>query len=439
MHHINRAGTALTAPPRHEEAQLPMQDGSSQTDPRKRHRTKRRGVFFRLGPDGRKSYCVSYRDSTGKQRWQNIDGGIREAEAVLDDLKSRMRRGERVLPSNVTLHEYAATWLDAQSHLRPRTRDAYSWALDHHVLPALGAFKLSAITEEDAVALMGAMQDKGYAGSTIQAAVLPLSRILSHAARRGLIPMNPLLRLERGERPQRNRAEQRHLDQGELARLLDATKDASMRTLIALSATTGLRQGEALGLRWQDVDLTNRVLHVRFQLGRDGTLAPPKTARGTREVDLGAQIVSALREHKLASPHTRPIDYVFSSVAGSHLHYRAVVRALDGAAKRAKLNEDGRPKLHWHSLRHTAAALWIGSQAEAEYVSRQLGHANSTITRNVYGHVFDRTMQAARVRDAQDAALGNNWVTPGGNQWENEPPGEAAKMAQLREIGASGN
>ena len=70
-----------------------------------------------------------------------------------------------------------------------------------------------------------------------------------------------------------------------------------MRTLIALSATTGLRQGEALGLRWQDVDLSNGVLHVRFQRGRDGTLVPPKTARGIREVDLGAQVVSALREH----------------------------------------------------------------------------------------------------------------------------------------------
>ena len=64
-----------------------MQDGSSQTDPRKRHRTKRRGVFFRVGRNGSKKYCVSYRDSGGKQRWKNIDGGNREAEAVLDDLK----------------------------------------------------------------------------------------------------------------------------------------------------------------------------------------------------------------------------------------------------------------------------------------------------------------------------------------------------------------
>ena len=103
------------------------------------------------------------------------------------------------------------------------------------------------------------------------------------------------------------------------------------------------------------------------------------------------------------------------------LHFSAVVRALERAAKSARLNEDGRPKLHWHSLRHTAAALWIASQAEAEYVSRQLGHANSTITRNVYGHVFDRRREAERVRNAQDAALGNNWVTNGGKKRENDP------------------
>ena len=99
-----------------------MKTESSQ-NPRRRHRTARRGVFFRVGRNGRKTYCVSYRDSGGKQRWKNVDGGIREAEAVLDDLKSRMRRGDRVLPSKLTLNEYAATWLETQSHLRPSTRD----------------------------------------------------------------------------------------------------------------------------------------------------------------------------------------------------------------------------------------------------------------------------------------------------------------------------
>ena len=113
---------------------------------------------------------------------------------------------------------------------------------------------------------------------------------------------------------------------------------------------------------------------------------------------------------------------MFCSLDGSPLHSSAVVRALAAAAKSARLNEDGRPKLHWHSLRHTAAALWIASQAEAEYVSRQLGHANSTITRNVYGHVFDRRREAERVRDAQDAALGNNWVTNGGKSGKTTPP-----------------
>src|SRR5438046_2031317 len=112
-------------------------------DPRRRHRTRRAGVYFRVGADGRKRYLIGYRDSSGKQRWRSIEGGIREAEAALDNLRDRMRKGERVLPSRVTFGEYAETWLDAQSQLRPRTRQAYRWALDKHLFPRFEHRRLS--------------------------------------------------------------------------------------------------------------------------------------------------------------------------------------------------------------------------------------------------------------------------------------------------------
>jgi integrase len=212
-----------------------------------------------------------------------------------------------------------------------------------------------------------------------------------------------------------------------------------MRTLLALSVSTGLRQGEALGLRWNDLDLAAGTLRVRNQLGRDGKLAEPKTEQARREVDLGSAIVGMLREHKLRSMHSGPGDPVFCQADGSPLHYRSTVRALDAAAKRAKLNGEGIAKQRWHDLRHSAASLLISEGLNVVYVSRALGHANPSITLNVYGHLFDREHHAERARSAMDSAIGNRQATSDGNQAENEASAEPVKMAQLHGIGAGGN
>jgi len=111
----------------------------------------------------------------------------------------------------------------------------------------------------------------------------------------------------------------------EIAELLDAAPN-KYRTLIALSIVTGLHQGEALGLLWQDVDITNRVLHVRWQLRQDGKLSEPKTPQAKREVVLSGSLVQMLREQKAASGHSHADDFVLASLAGAPLAHRNIVR-----------------------------------------------------------------------------------------------------------------
>src|SRR5262249_58157820 len=101
--------------------------------------------------------------------------------------------------------------------------------------------------------------------------------------------------------PRARPAEMRCLDREEIGRLLDATEDPGMRTLLALSVSTGLRQSEALGLRWSDLDLGADRLHVRHRLGRDGKLAEPKTQQARREVDLAPSLVPMLPAHNLTT------------------------------------------------------------------------------------------------------------------------------------------
>ena len=223
------------------------------------------------------------------------------------------------------------------------------------------------------------------------------------------MPSNPIARLERHERPRPERREMRVLDRHEIGALLDAA-DAAHRPLIATSVFTGLRQGEALGLVWGDVDLAAGALRVRKQLDRGGDRVALKTPEAARDVVLMPALVSMLREQKakaFARGHARPSDYVFASEVGTPLHYRNVSRrGLDRAMQRAGLAGDGRPKLRWHDLRHTYASLLIAQGANVVFVSRQLGHASPTITLDVYGHLFDHAEHAQRARDALQQQFG---------------------------------
>jgi integrase len=232
----------------------------------------------------------------------------------------------------------------------------------------------------------------------------------------------------------------RCLDREGIAALLDAADDPAMRTLLALSVSAGLRQGEALGLRWADLDLGASRLRVRWQLGRDGKLVEPKTEQAKREVDLGPSLVAMLRAHKLRSLRSQPGDYVFASADGSPFHYLRVSRTLRTVSNSAGLNTDGVAKFRWHDLRHSAASALISAGLNVVYVSRQLGHANPSITLNTYAHLFARAEHAERARSAMDAALaGSERVTPGGKQGENETAEQGGRVAQLREIGVGGN
>ena len=241
-----------------------------------------RGVYYRDARAGRR-YEVMYRDSDGRTRWQVVPGGLKEARQARADVLSRVGRGERVAPTRLTVADYAETWLEAQRlRLRPKTLKTYEASLRVHVLPAVGRLKLSALAEDDVMRLIATMQAGGSAPWTIRGTLTPLSRLLSHAVRRGLIPSNPVQRLERGERPAVERREMRVLDTDEIGRLLNAAAEP-YRALIATAIFTGARQGELLGLRWQDLDLGAGLLHVRCQLDRQGRRVKPKTPQALLE------------------------------------------------------------------------------------------------------------------------------------------------------------
>jgi integrase len=347
--------------------------------------------------------------------------------------------------------EYARQWLDQQTQLRPKTRQWYDVAIRVHVAPSLGRLRLSTLTPDDVSRLIRLMGEAGYRPWTVRGVLVPLSRMLEHAQRRGLIASNAVKLLERGERPAVGQGEKRILDSNEIARLLDVTPER-YRPIVTLCVFTGLRQGEALGLTWADVDLDGARLHVRKQLDRSRARVEPKTASAKRSVVLMPSLVRLLRERKEAAfaiGRAGPDAFVFASETGGPMHYRNVVRrGLDKAIETAGLDLDGKPKLHWHSLRDTAASLMITEGLPVTYVSRQLGHADPSITLRIYARLFDAAEHAQRASDRLEASFGSLLAGRSEGKTEERNAGEQRRMgvlqyapepAHVSQIGTGGN
>jgi integrase len=183
--------------------------------------------------------------------------------------------------------------------------------------------------------------------------------------------------------------------------------------MVAVAAGTGLRVSELLGLRWQDANLDDGLLHVRSQLSKatgkkPARLVALKTGAGERDVYLVAELGDLLKAHKVKAfrhGRARPDDFIFCTRDGKPLSQRNACRALRSAGDKAALNPDGIEPVSWHDLRHTAISRLIAAGLDVVQVQRQAGHARPSITLDVYSHEFERAKRSEDVR-AKIAATG---------------------------------
>jgi len=191
---------------------------------------------------------------------------------------------------------------------------------------------------------------------------------------------------------------------GEARVFLDAVRGDRLEALYSVALTMGLRQGEALGLRWEDVDLETGTLHVRHQLQRvAGQLrqVPVKTARSRRTLAIAPSIVGSLREHHrrqvedrlLAGSRWRETGYVFTTSIGTPLEARNVVRSF-----KAILAWAGLPDIRFHDLRHSCATLLLVRGVSPRVVMEILGHSQISLTMNTYSHVVPELARDAAVK-----------------------------------------
>jgi integrase len=359
------------------------------------------------------SFEFSFRDSTGRQRWQRAKGETKAAaKAERAQLLARMHKGERVERSTLTVSEVARLWLERaagpQGRWAESTRERYDRFVRLYIDASpdptarpIGTYKLRELTV-DRVAAWSLANEGTLAPATARMTLMVLNQVCRLAVRRGWLASNPVGKLERGEKPPRRPKEVAILHGDLLARLL--AHAGPRRPLFEFLAYTGLRIGEALGVTWADVDYENCVICVHRQLTRRRVHGPLKTPAGKREVVLAPAITKLLRERWLASPFKAPHHLVFCNPAGRGLDRRDVGEDFRATLKRAQIAAPGK-RLTLHSLRHGYASLLIGNGLNVVFVSRQLGHANPNITLGVYAHLFALRDHAQAAREALEESF----------------------------------
>ena len=312
-----------------------------------------------------------------------------------------VQQGKPVASDRYTVGAFLASWLVdyVKDAVRPRTFDSYAMNVNVHLVPGLGKIVLSKLSVLDVQRFLTAKHKGGLSARTVQYLRAILRTALEQALRGRLVSEN-VAKLVKP--PKVERKEVHPMDKDAACAFLTAIEGDRFEGLYSVAVAVGLRQGEALGLAWADVDLDSATLTVRHTLQRvDGKLllAEPKTATSRRRIALPAPTLAALKKHQAlqkedklrAGQHWQnPLGLVFTDEFGAPLDRKCVSKRL--LATLAKL---GLPRMRFHDMRHAAASILLARGVHARVVMQTLGHSQISLTMNTYSHVPDELQREA--------------------------------------------
>ncbi len=337
-----------------------------------------------------------------RQRWHSGYRTKREAERAAAELVGAVNSGGYVPRSRQTLDGFVAEWLTAvEPTVRPATHHSYARNLRLHVLPTLGGSPLAAVDGGSLNGLYARLLAEGrkdYRGGglsprSVRYVHTIVHRVMRDAVRWGRLSRNPADAADPPRAAPAGGPGMVTWTAAELRTFLDATRGDRLHPAYLLLATTGMRRGEALGLRWVDLDLDAARAAIRqtvITVDHQPQLGTPKTAKGRRTVTLDAGTVTGLREHRSRQAAERLLmgagwtdrGLVFTRPDGGPLHPERFTRGFVDRARRA-----GLPRIRLHDLRHGWATMALAAGVHPKIVQERLGHAGVGITLDIYSHV----------------------------------------------------
>lgn len=376
-----------------------------------------RGLVTKRG--SRWSVILSDTDpATGKRR-RNYHSGYRtqrEAEKARTALLGQLDEGTYVAPEHqLSVGEFLVEkWLpEVEDRVRPSTYESYRLHVESYIIPRIGGIKIQALKPDQLNGIYRDLRKHGgrhggpLSDRTVELTHVTIRRALKDAQRWGYVNRNV------GDAANRPRPSHRHEIQawtaqelGEFLAYVRESDEPRLYPLWLLMATTGLRRGEALGLRWQDVNLDKARISIRQTLlavRHIPQFGQPKTKNGKRNISLDGFTVRTLRSHRRAQAAERlaggsayeDLDLVFATEIGGVVHPDRITRRFGRLVQKS-----GLPRVTLHGLRHSFATIALEAGIHPKVVSERLGHSTVSLTLDVYSHAIPALQEEAAERVA---------------------------------------
>ena len=295
---------------------------------------------------------------------------------------------------SLTLSEYMDKWLKAiQGTISVGSWKQYETIVRLHIKPALGKLKLARVSALHIQTLYRDKLDSGLSPRRVIYIHVTLHKALKQAVRWSLLPRNVT---DAVEPPRIKKNEISPLNEEQVRKLLESARGDKLEALYILAITTGMRQGEILGLQWKDIDIGSGIVRVNRTIF-NGVVSPPKTAKSRRSIKLSKSALTALKNHGVTS------EWVFSTRYGKPIDSHNLIKQ----SWRPLLKKAGLPHRRFHDLRHTCATLLLSRGVHPKIVQELLGHSSISITLDTYSHVLPN-MQEKVVEAMEDIFEGDS-------------------------------
>jgi len=334
----------------------------------------------------------------------------KDCQAAMNKLLVAVEQHNYAAPTKASVKDYLKKeWLPAvKATIRPSTYNSYVQHVDCHIVPHIGTVKLQRLSGSQVNALYAKLAESGrkdgksgLSAMTIHHVHACLHKACKDAVRWGHLPKNPLDAADPPRKKDDGAREMQTWSKEQLKAFLTAVGEERLSSLWHTIVMTGMRRGEAIGLRWIDVDLENARLAVRralIPISREVVVSAPKTAKGRRVIALDPGTVEVLKGQaaRQLGEQTQPGEswletgLVFTLENGKALDPESVSRYFRQAVKQSLL-----PQIRLHDLRHTHATLALQAGIHPKVVSERLGHATISITLDTYSHAIPAMQEEA--------------------------------------------
>lgn len=359
------------------------------------------GISYQITIEG------GYDELTGKRirAYKTVKGSKREAKSVMHKMITEMEEGKLTQRNKKRVGEWMDEWLDNYlPNIEETTRKGYKTKIRCYIKPALGDIFIKSLRPEHIQKMVNDMIDRELSPKNIRDTFNNINAAMKKAVKLRLIPYNPC---EAVELPKLKKYRANVYPLEMIHKLLDTARGTDMYLPVFLLVMVGLRRGELLALRWDDIDFKNKVLKVRSNMvnGEDGfIIKSPKSEAGIRDIHLGDDMVDVLKQARLQYVN----DAFTYGIGFQNLGF--VIRQEDGSPYKPDsmtqkwirfLDTHNLPRIRLHDLRHSNATALIQAGVNPRVVQQRLGHSDVNITLNTYTHVLpEMDIEAATKLDS---------------------------------------